>query len=896
MEFLYEKFDLKTGRKGTQRTQTEKTVSLRSFAFFCGKKIGIMPLPGGMAECSGTGILPVRWPAGVNYFRNSQARCLCHHRLRAKMFFIAERIVLSLVKVEPIDMSRSNKTFFALTASAVFFCALIFWGCASAMENPPPAQQSANDIPDTTNAVPARLEPGPNDPRIAYVTARLLVESHYSQLPFDAEMSAKFFDAYLESLDPSREDFLQSDLDEFAHYRTNLDALTIGGRGKADLTPAYDIFQRFLERLQQHVAYVDDLLKEDKFSFTGDDRILIDRRHAPYPKDLDDAKQIWRDQLRYQYLQEKLSRETQSANAATNSTVKISATNDIAATLARHYKWNFSIFSKWDSTDVLQYYLDALMHAYDPHSDYLNNAHAADFSIQMNLSLFGIGAQLTEDDGYCTIASLLPGGPAAKSKQLKEKDRIVAVAQGSNPPVDVVDMELSKVVQLIRGPKGTEVRLTISRADDGAARRVLPPLSLTRDEIKMEDSEAKAQLIELPDGKGGTNRLGVINVPGFYAPTDLSGRPDQPTPKFISADTAKLIKKLEDENVAGIIIDLRNNGGGSLEEAIKFTGLFITNGPVVLVRDGDGRVQTDVADSTNQLYSGPLAVLVNHSSASASEIAAAALQDYGRALIVGDTSTFGKGTVQQLMPLRPFVLSATSDPGTAKITIRKFYRISGGSTQFKGVIPDIILPDKLSYWPDLGEGSLDNPLPWDTIPSANYDSLNLVQPYLGEIAARSGTRIATNRDFVFIRQDIDEFRKLLADKTASLNEQEQLKQFHQNQSRQKAYEAERDARKFPDEKIYDITVENADQPGLPPPVGETNLLSSADLKDVDAAFTNAQKSLGAATTVSTNETSAASAKIPPPPDPMLDETEHILEDYISLLKANNSVVAHVVAQ
>ena len=823
------------------------------------------------------------------------------------MFFVAERIVVCLVKVVPIAMSHSKKTFFALVAPAALFCALIVWGCASAKETPPPPQQPAGENAD---AVPARLSPGPNDPRIAYVTARLLDEYHYSKQPLDADLSGKFFDCYLQSLDPRRENFLQSDIDEFSHWRTNLGTLTIGGRGKADLTPAYDIFQRFLERLEQHVAYVDDLLKQDKFKFTGDDRILTDRRHTPYPKDLDEAKQLWREQLRWQYLQEKLSRETQppatvslvinpdislkQTNETGNLTGNNSATNDIAATLARHYHWNLRIFTKWDGTDVLQAYLDALMHAYDPHSDYLNPQHSQDFSIEMNLSLFGIGAQLSEDDGYCTIASLVPGGPAAKSKLLKEKDQIVAVAQGNRPPVDVVDMELPKVVQLIRGPKGTEVRLTVNSAEDRSARHVV---SLIRDEIKLEDQEAKAQIIESPDGHGGTNRLGVIDVPSFYFPTDLSGSGDQPTPKFISVDTAKLIEKLEQEKVAGIILDLRYNGGGSLEEAVKFTGLFIKGGPVVLVRDWDGNVLTDDDTDTNQIYSGPLVVLVNRLSASASEIAAAALQDYGRALIVGDTSTFGKGTVQQLMPLRPFDLSATNDPGTAKITIRKFYRVSGASTQFKGVTPDIVLPDKLSYANTIGEGSLDNPLPWDTISNANYDRLNMVQPYLAELALHSDERIATNQDFVFISQDIDEFRKLLANKTESLNEQEQLKQIRQIQSRQKAYAAERAIFPVPDETIYGITVENAGLPGLPAPgpLTATNenfvLISTNENGSVSIMTTNNETVVGVPLNpVGTNASAEVMTKIQPV-DPTLDETEHILEDYISLLSSNQTLIA-----
>ncbi len=611
-----------------------------------------------------------------------------------------------------------------------------------------------------TNA-PARLSPGPNDGRIAYVTAKLLENYHYSQQPLDTEMSEKFFDGYLETLDPRRENFLQSDVDGFARYRTNLDKLTIDEPGTADLTPAFEIYQRFIERLQQHNAYVGELLKQDKFKFTGNDHILIDRRHAPYPKDLDEAKELWREQLRYQYLQEKLNRELSATNDNTVLTLPKNAAADIADTLAHHYRWNFHQATNWDSTDVLQAYLEALAHAYDPHTDYLNNEHAQDFSINMSLSLFGIGAQLVEDDGYCTISKILHGGPADKNKQLNEKDRIIAVAQGGKPPVDVVDMELGKVVQLIRGPKGTQVQLTISPADDREAHRVV---TLTRDEVKLDDSEheASAKLIEMPDGHGGTNRIGVIDLPSFYATIDLPGSANHAS-KSTTADVTRLIKKLKQEKVAGIILDLRSNPGGSLEEAVKFTGLFIKEGPVVLARSPDGYVSVDSDTDSSVLYDGPLAVMINRFSASAAEIAAAALQDYGRAVIVGDTSTHGKGTVQNLNPLRPFWPESnflTNDPGTVKITIRKFYRVSGASTQLKGVVPDIILPDVLNYSPDIGETSLENPLPWDTIHSATYDKLNLVEPYLAGLRQNSDARIATNQDFIYIQQDIEQFEKI----------------------------------------------------------------------------------------------------------------------------------------
>jgi len=754
---------------------------------------------------------------------------------------------------------------------AVIAAGLALWaGCES-------TQAPAQALP----SLPVKgLQPGPGDPRIAYVTARLLEEYHYRQTALDSGLSAKFFDGYIDSLDPRHEIFLQTDLTEFAAFRTNLDKLTLGGRGVADLTPAFMIYQRYLERFQQHAVYVDELLKQDRFKFNTDEKIQLDRRHDPFPKDLAEARSLWRQHLRYDYLQEKLASEISNTNDTFTVLLPANAGTNIIATLARHNRWSLRMMTNLDSSSVLSVYLNALAHAYDPHSDYLSAPRAQDFSIGMNLSLFGIGAQLNEDDGYCTIRSLVPGGPAAKSRQLKEKDRILAVAQGGKPPVDVVDMELEKVVQQIRGPKGTEVRLTISPAADRAARKVV---TLIRDEIKLEDSEAKAQLVEMTDGHGGTNRLGIIDLPSFYAPMPVDpSSTNRPTPKYTSADVAKLINRLKQEKVAGIVIDLRSNPGGSLEEAIKFTGLFIKEGPVVLARNPDGQVVVDSDTDEQQLYDGPLAVMVNRFSASASEIAAAALQDYGRALIVGDTSTHGKGTVQSMNPLKPFFLGSTNDPGELKITIRKFYRVSGASTQFKGVVPDIVLPDVLNYDQQIGETALDNALPWDTIEPVSYPKSNLVQPFLADLRARSDARIATNQDFLYVQEDIGQYQKLEADRTATLNEHEAIKEreriFQQNKKR----EAERSARPVSGLKVYEITVKNADQPGL------VEAGSTAATNSVDAALTETNS----LTSANVLKSTAAGKKSPSPFDPMLDETERILEDYISdlgksgILKAN----------
>lgn len=796
-------------------------------------------------------------------------------------------------------MSRLQKRIVAAAVLAGLGGFFIIAGCTSVTKTPAPPPASPASAP-----APARLEPGPNDARIAYITARLMEDMQYSHQPLDQEMSKKFFDDYLNALDPRHEIFLQSDLDEFSDYRTNLDRLTLGEDRRADLTPAFVIFKRFEQRLQERTAYVDQLLREDRFHLNAEESIQLDRRHAPWPKDLAQARQLWRQEVEYRFLQEKLDREVSPTNSRVVLPVSRSAEEEIAGHLIKNYDWTLRQFTNWDGENVLSAWLNALTHAYDPHSDYLNPENAQTFSITMSLSLFGIGATLGEDDGYCTIQSLVPGGPADKSKQLHPKDRIVAVAQSNQPPVNVVDMELPRVVEMIRGPKGTQVRLTIIPASDPTTRRVV---TLVRDEIKLEDQEAKAELIERPDGQGGTHRLGIIDLPSFYATIPLPGNEGHSSPKFTSVDVARLIKKLEQEKVDGLILDLRNNPGGSLEEAIRFTGLFLKDGPVVVVKSSDGNIDVKQTATSTPLYSGPLVVLVNRFSASAAEIVAAALQDYGRAVIVGDKSTHGKGTVQNLTPLRPFLSlakpAATNDPGTLKITISKFYRVTGASTQLKGVVPDIVLPDLLNYLPGIGESALENPLPWDTIPSANYTPLNEVAPYLALLRQLSDARVATNQDFIYIRQDIERFEKRHEDKIATLNEAEAIRQRQADNARRDARQAEIAVRPLPDERIYDITVENADQPGLPPPVPLTTT------NEIIAVIsTNANGSISALTTnrdfvvglpLKLPGLTTAPPGLPfnavitrPDPDPLLAETERILEDYAVAMKKNAALMVN----
>jgi len=456
------------------------------------------------------------------------------------------------------------KKFWPLPIGAL--AGLALWaGCQTGRMAPTQAPVAA-PVALATNV----LQPGPDDPRIAFIAAKLLENYHYSEHQLDKELSAKFFDSYINSLDPHHEYFLQSDLAEFAPYRTNLDVLTVGPgpseNRAADLTPAFRIYQRFQERFEQRVAEAKELLQQDKFKFNTDEKI-VDRRRGPYPKDLEEARQFWRQQTRLEYLQSKIGREFSESNGVVTIKLPAGANTNIVADLEKHYRWSEHLMTNQDGSAVLYMYLNALAHAYDPHSDYMSPQKAQDFSISMNLSLFGIGAQLREDDGYCTIFSLVPGGPAMKSEKIQEKDRIVAVGQGTKPSLDVVDMDLEKVVQMIRGPKDTEVHLTLSVAPDFTKRK---EVWLKRDEIKLEDQEAKAKIIDLPDAHGGRNRIGIIDLPSFYAPMD-----PRATPRYASVDVAKLLKKLKQEHVSGVIVDLRSDPGGSLEEAIKFTGLFI---------------------------------------------------------------------------------------------------------------------------------------------------------------------------------------------------------------------------------------------------------------------------------------------------------------------------------
>ncbi|HEY2735146.1 MAG TPA: carboxy terminal-processing peptidase, partial [Polyangiales bacterium] len=591
--------------------------------------------------------------------------------------------------------------------------------------------------------------PGATEANITRLTTDILEHSQFSHHVLDRDLASKMLDSYLDALDGSRELFLKSDLDEFAGYRATLAQAT---RRSGDTTAARAIFHRYLEHVVQRSAYVADTLKTAKFDFTGHETFSLDREHAERPVDIDAAHALWLQQLRAEYLQEKLG-DAQPAQ--------------IASKLTRRYAQQLETVKALSDDEVLEVYLNALAHVYDPHSDYLGHEQMESFSIAMKLSLFGIGAALESSDGYCTIREILPGSPAAKSGALMPGDRIVAVGQASKEPVDVVNMPLTRTVELIRGPKGTTVTLKIVAAGtpDGS-----PPktVRLVRDEIKLEDQEAKARIIDLKHGEGATLRLGVIDVPGFYADMSEHGEGEQ---RSVTNDVALLLNKLKKEKTQGIVLDLRRNGGGSLKEAISLTGLFIKKGPVVQTRRLAGAVDVESDPDPAVLYDGPLIVLTSRFSASASEILAGALQDYGRAIIVGDSQTFGKGTVQSILPLARMMdesgLAHAYDPGALKITISKFYRPGGASTQLRGVAADVVVPSTTDF-EDVSESSLKNPLPWDAVPPAPYERANRVAAYLPALRAQSSKRIATEKQFAELEDDIVRLKKSIASKTVSL--------------------------------------------------------------------------------------------------------------------------------
>lgn len=687
---------------------------------------------------------------------------------------------------------------------------------------------------------------------ITRLTTSILARSQFAHHPLDSELAGKFLDSYLDALDGRRSLFLKADVDEFAAYRATLAQVTRDGNTSA----ARAIWQRYLQRLGEQTAYLTQELKTASFDFTGHDTYSFDREHAQRPLDVAAAHAGWRQELRAEYLDEKL-RDVPN--------------EQIASTLTRRFEQQQRTMQALGEDDVLEIYLNALAHVYDPHSDYLGHEQMESLSISMNLSLFGIGAVLESKDGYTTIREVLPGGPAGRGGILQPGDRIVAVAQAGKEPVDVVNMPLSRTVELIRGPKASRVTLTIipGSAPEGSMPKTV---ALVRDEIQLEDQQAKARIIDLPGTPGSVLRVGVLDLPSFYADMAASGAKGH---RSATADVARLLTKLEAEHVQGLIVDLRRNGGGSLDEAISLTGLFIPKGPVVQTRDPDGKVDVEADTDPAEQYAGPLVLLTSRFSASASEILAGALQDYGRALVVGDSSTFGKGTVQSVLPLARIMdqsgLAHSYDPGALKVTIRKFYRPSGASTQMRGVASNIVLPS-ITDFSSVSESAMKDPLPWDAVAGAAYVREDRVSPYVDALRQKSLQRTGSGQDFVYLGDDIARLRKSLATKTISLNEAERRKEMAETKTRQAEREKERAARHIPTPPTYEITLKNAATRGLPPPL-------RADATPAKPSAKNAKSPPAPGKPSDPNSPASGD-------DILLNETEQILADYVDLQRSH----------
>src|SRR5438093_999441 len=700
---------------------------------------------------------------------------------------------------------------------------------------------------------------------IAMSVGRLLEEGHYTRLKLNGEVSKKFLRTYLELLDYTRLFFTQKDVDEInAKYGDSIAEDVLLGT----LKPAYEIYDLYTKRVDDRVAKIKELLKQPA-DFKTDGTIELSRQKSPWPKDEAEADQLWHGRITNELLQENLSEHP---------------IEPAPQLVARRYDRLARNFHEQDKDEQVKLFLDALAQTYDPHSEYLSKADMKNFSINMGLSLVGIGAMLRSEDGYAKIESLVPGGPAQVDGRVKVGDRITAVAQGPAEFVDVREMRLDKVVEMIRGKKGTHVRLLVipSDATDPSRRK---NVELVRDEIKLKDQEARADIIIKKDENGNPIKLGWLTLPSFYADMDKHQ-------KSTTRDVLALLKRLKKENIAGLVVDLRKNGGGSLEEALSLTGLFLKSGPIVQTKDYNGSIRISSDPDNGIAYAGPLVVLTSRQSASASEIFAAALQDYGRAVLVGDKNTFGKGTVQTILPIGRFasLLGSHSDEdGALKLTIQKFYRVAGGSTQLHGVTSDIVLPS-LSDLPEFGEGALKNALPYDEVAKAKYTKWNEpVSLYLAGLRRGCSERAEHDPECHYVMEDIDRLRHKIDENRISLNEDLRKKELAEDKLRKETRSKERLARNQEEPQIDRVTLDTVDKPNLqlvmyPGKLAEAKKNGVSPKVDPEAASdADSELIAGADTQGDTKE---------PVIDPERDETLNILTDLVALSRGPKTASAN----
>jgi len=632
----------------------------------------------------------------------------------------------------------------------------------------PPRPAAAEQPPAAAAAQPASAtqqtaaKPGPNDRQITLAVRSYLEREHFTRRPIDDEIARRWFGIFLEALDPMKVYFLESDVDAFMQKRDSLDDLVKRG----DVSFAYEVYNRFLERVDARLPLIEKLLATPQ-DFTKDESIVVDRDDTKWAASEGEAEDIWRKRIKYDLLVQKMEK---------------TPVEEAKDKLLRRYRSFAKRMHQMTADELLETYLSSLTSSLDPHTSFMSPGTLENFEIGMRLQLDGIGASLKGEDGYTTVAELVPGGAADKDGRLQKKDRVVGVGQGSEGEmVDVVDMNLNEVVKLIRGKRNTIVRLKVIPVGQTAPKIY----DITRAKIELKDSEARGEVIE--EGRkadGSPFRIGVINLPSFYM--DMAGaRQGQAEYKSSTRDCKRLLDEFKQKGVDCVVLDLRNNGGGSLPESISLTGLFIDTGPVVQIKDADKRVQQydDVDPGTS--WDGPLVVLINKFSASASEIVAGAIQDYRRGLVIGDKATHGKGTVQSLLDLgRQLFQRLPNAPslGAIKITMQQFYRPGGLSTQLEGVKSDVELPSLTTHLP-VGEGDLDHAIAFDKVPAATFQSSGRVSDdMLKTLRDRSAGRVQQNDEFSKVTKDIAQYEKRKNEKTISLVEAEFAKQWNEGKA------------------------------------------------------------------------------------------------------------------
>ncbi|MBT3530074.1 MAG: carboxy terminal-processing peptidase [Gammaproteobacteria bacterium] len=705
------------------------------------------------------------------------------------------------------------------------------------------AQEDDPGLLNTVLDIDALYSPLSSEPVHGQTAISLLAElesKHYSAVDIDDNFSSTVFDSFLDALDGSKLYFMKEDIDRLSAYRYTLDDTLLDG----SIEPGFEMYNIYYKRILERMIYAVNRIENDipAMDFSLEESITLDREDAPYAESIAELDEIWRLRIKNSVLSLKLAGDTDE---------------EIMDKLSKRYRNQLSQILKTNGKDVFQAYLANVAIAVDPHTSYFSPRDSENFNMGLSLSLQGIGAQLTTDEEYTKVVELIKGGPAEIGEELQQGDRIIGIGQGVDGDIqDVVGMRLDDVVAQIRGEKGTVVRLSVIPVDSVSETNATV-VSITRDTVKLEDQSAKKEVIEL-SYNGDDYKIGVVDLPTFYFDFEAAARGDQDF-KSSTRDVRVLLEELEEEGVDAVVVDLRNNGGGSLSEANQLVGLFIETGPTVQIRYSglrNGFTRSFGDNDPEMAYAGPLAVLVNRTSASASEIFAGAIQDYERGIVLGG-QTFGKGTVQEIIPM---------DYGQVKLTRSKFYRISGESTQHRGVVPDISFPDFYDAYEDIGESSLDGALPWDTVRPVEYRHYLAIQEVLPQLQQLHEERAESSADFIYLENQIERTRELRGREEISLNEL--VVKTEREESRRREFDAENMRRMMKGLPLRDWVDADAEEDEE-----EVEISANDDVSLVD-----------------NSDDEALEDEVEEEKDPLLLESGRVLVDFIALNRGNaNSI-------